>query len=67
MSGTRIPFIVETDSGPLSDPAWTLDMAVQSARDAETAGSRASRIRRGIEIVLEGDALRKALESDAPA
>jgi hypothetical protein len=41
MNGTILPFTVELDNGPLSGPAWSLDVAVQAPREAEGAGRTA--------------------------
>jgi len=61
MSGSIQPYTVELDNGPLS-PAWTLAVAIQAAREAETCGRTAIRIRQGTETIMEGEELRKQLE-----
>lgn len=63
MSGAIFPFTVVLNPGELG-PAWTLDVALQAAREAEQAGRQAIRIVRGRETILEGEDLRQAIEND---
>jgi hypothetical protein len=63
MSDPFLPFTVVLNPGELG-PAWTLDVALQVAREAEQAGRQVSRIIRGREIILEGEDLRRAMVSE---
>lgn len=54
-------FYVETDRG-LVGPAWTLEVAIAAAREAERAGCRALRISKSAGAVLEGESLRRILD-----
>lgn len=56
------PYTVDLENGNIG-PAWSLEVAVQAAREAETVGCKAVRIRRGAEVILEGAALRTELDS----
>jgi hypothetical protein len=64
MSGVILPFTVVLDDGSELAPSWTLDAALETARIAEkgAGGRKAVRITRGVETILEGEALRHALE-----
>lgn len=55
-----IAYYVENDSGRLVG-GFTLEDAINVARDAQKSGRRAKRIIRGTEVVLEGDALQAYL------
>ena len=63
MSSTIIAFTLELVDGSKIGPHWTLDAAVESARQVEAApgGRKARRICRGADIVMEGDLLRQKL------
>jgi hypothetical protein len=60
IGGTILPFTVVLDNGTIG-PAWTLDVALEVAREAEGAGRRAVRITRGAKTILDGEDLRARL------
>jgi len=60
MTRTVLAYYIEIDNGRIG-PAWTLEGALEQARDAETGGRTAIRIVQGADTVLEGDELRKRL------
>jgi hypothetical protein len=64
MSGTVVPFTIDFADGSNIGPHWTLNVAVESARQVESApgGRKAIRIRRGTEVILGGVSFRKELD-----
>lgn len=54
--------MIELDNGRIG-PAWTLEVAIEVAREAETAGRIALRIWQGQNVVMEGEALRQEMLS----
>ena len=62
MSTTIPSFTIDLNLGSVG-PAWTLEVALQAAREVETGGLRATCIRRGPDVILDNAALRKALDN----
>ena len=60
---TSIPSftIVLDPSGPLGNVFFSLEQALEAAREMEAAGHYIKAITRGAVTILEGDALREAL------
>jgi len=64
MSNAIIPLTIDLEDGSSLSPHWTLDVALESARQVEAApgGRKVVRIRQGADIVLEGAELRRELD-----
>ena len=55
------PYVIDFEDGNVG-PCWSLDGAIEVAREAGSAGRKAVRIRRATEVVLEGAPLRRELD-----
>ena len=53
-------FTIELDNGFIG-PAWTLEVALDAANEAEASGKIAIRVWQGGRIVLDGESLKRSL------